>query len=303
MALTAGPAAPAGPGGPGSPRAPWGPSLPRAPWGPVSPWGGRGGRKSREREAALNPRGADSAPGGRAGGHGPGPARRGRPLSRQHQARGAARFLRFGPRGEPTRDSVRPPHLSTRPVPTSFSQLKRRHPGWDSQAGPTLAPAAPGKPGGPAGPVGPWVGDRTRVGGTPPHRWCRGFPAPVELNGMSPGGTGAGAGVSRWVGGYLRGDQQRREHRRYRERPAGGRHPLAVPMAAEEPPAPRAGRPSLPNPGTHSRAGGTGTASLTGKTTRTLGGEEDTSVTKGDSLPFWGLLPPMCPPAPQSILQ
>ena len=50
MPLTAGPAAPAGPGGPGSPRAPWGPSLPRAPWGPVSPWGGRGGRKSREHE-------------------------------------------------------------------------------------------------------------------------------------------------------------------------------------------------------------------------------------------------------------
>lgn len=37
-ALTAGPAAPAGPGGPGSPRAPWGPSEPRTPWGPDSPW-------------------------------------------------------------------------------------------------------------------------------------------------------------------------------------------------------------------------------------------------------------------------
>lgn len=36
--LTAGPAAPAGPGGPGSPRTPWGPSEPRAPWGPASPW-------------------------------------------------------------------------------------------------------------------------------------------------------------------------------------------------------------------------------------------------------------------------
>ena len=39
--LTAGPAAPAGPGGPGSPRTPWGPSEPRGPWGPPSPWIGR----------------------------------------------------------------------------------------------------------------------------------------------------------------------------------------------------------------------------------------------------------------------
>lgn len=80
----------------------------------------------------------------------------------------------------------------------------------------------------------------------------------------------------------------------------GGRHPLAVPMAAEEPPAPGAGGPSLPNPGTHSRAGGTGTASLTGKTTRTLGGEEDTFLSPRETVYPSGACSHPCAPRPPS---
>lgn len=296
MALTAGPAAPAGPGGPGSPRAPWGPSLPRAPWGPVSPWGGRGGRKNRERESALNPRGADSAPGGTAGGHGPGPARRGRPLSRQHRARGAARFFRFGPRGEPTRDSVRPPHHSTRPVPTSFSQLKRRHPGWDlpwhqQHRGSRGDQRGRWDPGWETGHVlgGPHL--TGGAGGFRPRWSSRGcHQEELELAPVSPGGSGVTYGGTSSTGSTVITASALQ----------GGRHPLAVPMAAEEPPAPRAGGPSLPNPGTHSRAGGTGTASLTGKTTRTLVGEEDTFLSPRETVYPFGACSHPCAPHPPS---
>lgn len=115
--------------------------------------------------------------------------------------------------------------------------------------------------------------------------WCRVSPA-VDL-GVTYGGTSS-TGSTVVTASALR----------------EGRHPLVMPTAAEVPPAPP-GRGLVPAQTRYSQQGRRDRGGLSRREDHEDPGEGrgHVFVTKGDSLPFWGLLPPMCPWPLESILQ